>query len=323
MTGGALVRTARPRELVLDSRAETIALATFAEDKRALQAARGLGRRARRADRLPLRRPADDASSATATTASSSPAAAPSTTSPTRSSVLAGVHRGFVPVAPSAAAGRQARVEHQLRGRRALARRARQRRSDRLLQRLLEPQGLVHARERLHRGAGRPGVQRRRASRLRRRGAGRRRAAAPRRQADAADRRRVHVHALGFQHAFSSDFAGWGDVEEGDELPYLPRASARRSSTARQARRSGSSARPRAISGETRDVAGQGEIPEASAPRFAVHDRSLRARALARVRGALRDLHNLLDEQVIISRRPYGARPNAPRMFAVGYKARF
>jgi Fe(3+) dicitrate transport protein len=32
---------------------------------------------------------------------------------------------------------------------------------------------------------------------------------------------------------------------------------------------------------------------------------------------------NLLDEQVIISRRPYGARPNPPRMFAVGYKARF
>ena len=32
---------------------------------------------------------------------------------------------------------------------------------------------------------------------------------------------------------------------------------------------------------------------------------------------------NLLDEQAIVSRRPYGARPNAPRRVTVGYKARF
>ena len=32
---------------------------------------------------------------------------------------------------------------------------------------------------------------------------------------------------------------------------------------------------------------------------------------------------NLLDEQVIVSRRPYGARPNAPRRITLGYKARF
>ena len=32
---------------------------------------------------------------------------------------------------------------------------------------------------------------------------------------------------------------------------------------------------------------------------------------------------NLFDEQVIVSRRPYGARPNPPRMIALGYKARF
>jgi Fe(3+) dicitrate transport protein len=32
---------------------------------------------------------------------------------------------------------------------------------------------------------------------------------------------------------------------------------------------------------------------------------------------------NLLDEQVIVSRRPYGARPNPPRMLTAGYKARF
>ena len=37
----------------------------------------------------------------------------------------------------------------------------------------------------------------------------------------------------------------------------------------------------------------------------------------------VRSAANLLDEQVIISRRPYGARPNPPRMIAVGYKARF
>ena len=32
---------------------------------------------------------------------------------------------------------------------------------------------------------------------------------------------------------------------------------------------------------------------------------------------------NVLDEQKIVSLRPYGARPNAPRLFTLGYKARF
>ena len=75
--------------------------------------------------------------------------------------------------------------------------------------------------------------------------------------------------------------------------------------------------------GETRDVAGQGDIPDAErlAPLFTI-DLSAHAR-LHDYAELYATCSNLLDEQVIISRRPYGARPNAPRMFAFGYKARF
>jgi Fe(3+) dicitrate transport protein len=73
----------------------------------------------------------------------------------------------------------------------------------------------------------------------------------------------------------------------------------------------------------TRDVAGQGEIPDGArlAPLLTI-DLSVHARlhALAELYATV---SNLLDEQVIISRRPYGARPNPPRMIAAGYKARF
>ena len=75
--------------------------------------------------------------------------------------------------------------------------------------------------------------------------------------------------------------------------------------------------------GESRDVAGQGPIDarERLAPLL-----TLDLAAHARLK-SWAELYvtcsNALDEQVIVSRRPYGARPNPPRMFAIGYKARF
>jgi len=124
-----------------------------------------------------------------------------------------------------------------------------------------------------------------------------------------------------FQTSFSSEFAGWGDVVRGDELPYLPRHQLAMSAVLKAPRwDTGATLNWRAAS---RDVAGHGAIPDA-----------VRADALVTVdvTGHLR-LHdyaelyatcsNLLDEQVIVSRRPYGARPNSPRMIALGYKARF
>jgi Fe(3+) dicitrate transport protein len=124
-----------------------------------------------------------------------------------------------------------------------------------------------------------------------------------------------------FQHAFASEFAGWGDVMKGDELPYLPHHQLGLSASVKHPRwEAGGTARWRS---ESRDIAGQGAITE-----------QVRADALltidVNVHARLHDwaelyltCSNLLDEQVIVSRRPYGARPNSPRITIVGYKARF
>ncbi|NVB77273.1 MAG: TonB-dependent receptor, partial [Kofleriaceae bacterium] len=124
-----------------------------------------------------------------------------------------------------------------------------------------------------------------------------------------------------FQHSFTSELAGWGDVEKGDELPYLPHHQIAVSAGAKIPRGEvGATVRYR---GESRDEAGQGPIEEAVlAESLLTLDLSLHAR-LHPYAELYATCSNVFDEQVIISRRPYGARPNPPRMFAVGYKARF
>ena len=124
-----------------------------------------------------------------------------------------------------------------------------------------------------------------------------------------------------FQSAFSSEFAGWGDVMAGDELPYLPHHQASLSASVKHPRwEAGATGRYRS---ESRDVAGQGPIPEAVlAEALFTIDLNVHAR-LAPWAELYATCSNLLDEQVIVSRRPYGARPNPPRMITVGYKARF
>lgn len=122
-----------------------------------------------------------------------------------------------------------------------------------------------------------------------------------------------------FQHSFSSTF--WGDVIEGDELPYLPEHQLAVSAGVKHSRWEGeATVRYR---GETRDVAGQGPIdPAVVAEALLTIDLSAHARIRPWAE-LYATCSNLLDEQVIISRRPYGARPNPPRMVTVGYKARF
>ena len=124
-----------------------------------------------------------------------------------------------------------------------------------------------------------------------------------------------------FQHSFSSEFAGWGDVDEGDQLPYLPPHQLAVTAGVAHPRLEGSAtARYRSAS---RDVAGQGPIDE-SVRADALFTIDLAAHVRVRPWAELYSTcSNLLDEQVIISRRPYGARPNPPRMIAVGFKARF
>ena len=114
-----------------------------------------------------------------------------------------------------------------------------------------------------------------------------------------------------FQTAFSSEFAGWGDVMVGDELPYLPVHQVSVAATVVAPRwQAGASAQ---WHGEVRDVAGQGAIDVAERG-DALLTIGLSAHAqIGRGPRLYATCDNLLDEQVIVSRRPYGARPNPPR----------
>lgn len=124
-----------------------------------------------------------------------------------------------------------------------------------------------------------------------------------------------------FASSFSSDFAGWGEVAEGDELPYLPAHLLSATAGVRHPRWDLSVTAT--YHGASRDLPGQGDIPDgARLASLLTFDASAHAR--------LRDwaelyvtATNLLDEQVIVSRRPYAARPNSPRLLTAGLKAHF
>lgn len=124
-----------------------------------------------------------------------------------------------------------------------------------------------------------------------------------------------------FRSSFESGFAGWGEVMEGDELPYTPRHQAALSAAVVAPRweiSAGASWRAAA-----RDLPGQGEVaPEETIDALLTIDTAMHLRFDEKAELYL-TCSNLLDEQVIVARRPYGVRPNAPRLFAVGYKARF
>ncbi len=124
-----------------------------------------------------------------------------------------------------------------------------------------------------------------------------------------------------FQRSFASDFAGWGEVEDGDALPYLPRHQGHLDAAVVALRWELSAGAT--WHGGARDVPGQGEIAaNEKIDALLTFDVAMHLRFTA-----LAELYltcsNLLDEQVIVARRPYGVRPNAPRLFALGYKARF
>jgi Fe(3+) dicitrate transport protein len=321
MTGGALIRTQRPRDTVLDSRAETIALAAFAGDKlhyKRLEVS--VGARVelidyRFFDNLTMEKHEGDYGVLI-------PGIGAEYHVTDELSALAGVHRGFVPVAPSADAGvkPESSINYEagarwrdgninadligffsdysnLKGSCTLA------------------AGCTETQEGMEFNGGEVwayGVEAQVGGEV---------PLHKRKKLTMPIAAAYTLTRSSFQHNFSSEFAGWGDVEEGDQLPYLPTHQLSVSAALKLPKYElGATAR---YQGETRDVAGQGSIPdeERLASLFTI-DLSAHARL-----HAFAELYatcsNLLDEQVIVSRRPYGARPNAPRMFAVGYKARF
>lgn len=124
-----------------------------------------------------------------------------------------------------------------------------------------------------------------------------------------------------FQSDFTSGFSQWGTVLAGDELPYTPDHQARLGI--------GLMALDWQIdlalkySGEMRDRPGQGEPTERNRlSAYTTVDVSARYEWSSELSLQL-VVDNLTDERELVSRRPFGARPNAPRMVQAGVTYRF
>ncbi|GAB3382689.1 TonB-dependent receptor [Spongiibacter taiwanensis] len=124
-----------------------------------------------------------------------------------------------------------------------------------------------------------------------------------------------------FQSDFSSSFSQWGEVEAGDELPYIPEQIARLQLGAKATRWEAYVAF--SYQSEMRDVAGSEPIGQvthtdayttvdASASWFVDQNWTLQL-----------SVDNLLDEEAVVSLRPFGARPNKPRTLRLRVKYAF
>ena len=124
-----------------------------------------------------------------------------------------------------------------------------------------------------------------------------------------------------FQNSFESEFEGWGTVEEGDQLPYLPKH--------QLALFAGLESGKFRINLSTkyqsalRTVPGQGDIPldESTDSQFVV-DFSTNY-TLHKNLTLFGSIRNLTNQVYNVARRPAGLRPGMPRSFIVGLKARF
>lgn len=124
-----------------------------------------------------------------------------------------------------------------------------------------------------------------------------------------------------FRNSFRSEFEEWGDVQRGDELPYLPEQLVSASVGAEGERWSAHLGAMHV--GEMREVAGQGLIePGERVASVTLFDLS----ASWRVAGDLElmaRVENLFDETYLAARRPSGARPGRPRAAFVGVRYKF
>lgn len=124
-----------------------------------------------------------------------------------------------------------------------------------------------------------------------------------------------------FRNAFQSQDPIYGDVESGDEIPYIPRHQLNASFGAETEQLG-------VIFGlgyvtKMRERAGTGPIDQVvTSDEQLWLDAGLRARVL-RWFALYANLRNAFGSQNIVSRRPYGARPNAPRWLQLGAEIRF
>ncbi|MEM6989934.1 MAG: TonB-dependent receptor [Myxococcota bacterium] len=122
-----------------------------------------------------------------------------------------------------------------------------------------------------------------------------------------------------FGTTFQSSFPQWGDVEEGFELPYVPKHIV--GGTFGVGGRIWDVAVSPNYNGVMRDVAGQGPIAGVErVPGFFTLDIATEVRVLKRFR-IYGQVANATNTPYIASRRPFGIRPGAPLTFMFGVKA--
>ncbi|MCY1035226.1 TonB-dependent receptor [Corallococcus sp. BB11-1] len=117
---------------------------------------------------------------------------------------------------------------------------------------------------------------------------------------------------------FRSSDPQFGNVTAGDELPYVPRHQLYASVGVEGARWGVFLSTTYLAS--MREEAGQGEIPEGSKTGALLTFDVNASWNITRWGQLYVSGRNLLDEAVIVGRRPYGARPNAPRTLIGGFK---
>jgi len=120
-----------------------------------------------------------------------------------------------------------------------------------------------------------------------------------------------------FDNSFESGFDPWGEVEAGDELPYIPEHQLRASAGLAAERWSIDIAA--SYTDETRTTAGSGDLgPREGVDSFVVWDLAAGWQVRPDLRATFR-VDNVLDEEYAVARRPAGLRPGRSRTAWIGF----
>lgn len=124
-----------------------------------------------------------------------------------------------------------------------------------------------------------------------------------------------------FGSSFNSSFSEWGNVTDGDELPYIPQHQVYVSAGV-EADKWLVNASAKFVD-EMRTVAGSGPIPTGSGTdAHVVVDLTGEYEVYKNTR-LFAAAYNITDEEYVAARRPAGARPGAPRTVLTGLKLKF
>ena len=124
-----------------------------------------------------------------------------------------------------------------------------------------------------------------------------------------------------FQSSFASSFSQWGNVSKGDELPYIPKNQLFAQASLDLHRITISLSMK--YSDKMRELPGKGSYTDDYyVPHLVLFDLASNFYISEDLSLGL-VVENLLDDQKIVSRRPFGARPNLPRTYKVNLSYKF